>query len=60
MQGAVRMTYDEWEELMAKTRKWRCTNCGRTKTQTDMPSMQGCTQNKNGVHAWVKKDVEEE
>jgi len=54
------MTYDEWGRLMAKIRQWCCTNCGATATQLDMPSMLDCPNNKNGVHAWAKKDVEEE
>ena len=59
-QPSTMMTYDEWERLMAKIRQWLCTNCGATATQLDMPSMLDCPNNKNGVHAWAKKDVEEE
>jgi hypothetical protein len=44
------------EMEMAKTRKWKCMNCGATATQEDCPSMLGCKKNANGVHAWVCKE----
>jgi rubrerythrin len=40
---------------MAKTRKWKCMNCGATAIQEDCPSMLGCPKG-NGVHAWVCKE----